>query len=121
MKNPDDITENDVKKDVMKYLEDQGIFHWKHWAGGKFDKNPNISDILGIYVVNVDDLVKAGIDKVGVFMGIELKRPGKKPTEGQMEWGKEVKKNHGIWFWVDCRESVVKFFNNINRNKKKEK
>ncbi len=106
MKRPDLILEKDVEKEIRKALKMAGVWHWKHWGGGF---NPGgIPDILGIYPVKVDDLVKEGIENVGVFLGIEVKRPGMKPSPDQKEWIQDINNNYGIGFWADNVHLVVR-------------
>lgn len=104
---PGNVTENDVKRESQRYLKKNNVFHWKHWAGGRYGRS-DIADLLGIYTVKVSDLYEAGIEEVGIFMGIELKRPGDVPTEDQYKWGDKVKEAGGIWFWADAVEVIIK-------------
>lgn len=104
---PGNVSEDDVKRESQRYLKKHNIFHWKHWAGGKYGRS-DIADILGIYKMKVSDLYDAGIEEIGVFMAIELKRPGEEPTEKQIEWGDKVKEAGGIWFWADAVETIIK-------------
>jgi len=106
MKRPDLITEKDVEKDVRTALKKACVWHWKHWGGGF--SGSNIADVLGVLPVKVQDLVDAGVEEVGVFLAIELKRPGKRPTKDQEDWGKDVRAARGIWMWADNVEKVVR-------------
>lgn len=110
---PDLIFEKDVEKEIKGALRKAGIFHWKHWGGGY---NPaGIPDLLGIYMVKVDDLVKEGIEEVGLFLGIEVKRPGKGPDENQERWIKDINDNHAIGFWTDNVHLVIRRLGLIER------
>jgi len=103
---PDLILEKDVEKEIRKALKMAQVWHWKHWGGGF---NPRgIPDILGIYPARVDDLVKAGVEEIGVFLGIEVKKPGQTPNKDQEDWIKNIVKNHGIGFWTDNVHVVIK-------------
>jgi hypothetical protein len=104
---PEILTEGDVVKAIRDLLRSRGVFHWK-FSPGPFGKQAGIADILGVYKVRVEDLVKAGVEEVGIFTAIEVKKPGKKPTDAQKRFLANVRDGAGIAFWADCIEDVIK-------------
>jgi hypothetical protein len=106
------------EKDVLKGV--RAVLQWARCWFFKMHPSPfqkwtdefgtvhssGMADIIGIYPVKVDDLVKAGVETVGVFMAIENKRPGKEPTELQHSFLSVVRKHHGIGLWTDNDEKL---------------
>lgn len=70
-----DVSEDTALQRIQGALQDAGnVTHVKIWHGNEAPKNePGIADILGVYTVNVEDLVRAGIRKVGIALAIEVK------------------------------------------------
>jgi len=100
------VLEADVVKAIRDLLRATGVFHWK-FSPGPFGNQEGISDILGVYKVKVADLVAAGVEEVGIFLAIEVKRPGKKPTDAQDRFIENIRDGAGIAFPADCVEDVV--------------
>ena len=69
---PKPQTEKEITASIRVVLRTFGIFHWKVWQGLGSEKG--VSDIIGMKTAKVADLVKAGIEKVGIFTAIEAKR-----------------------------------------------
>ena len=69
---PKPQTEKEITASIRTLLKAFGIFHWKVWQGLGSEKG--VSDIIGMKTVKVEDLVKAGVKKVGIFTAIEAKR-----------------------------------------------
>ena len=65
-------TEKEITASIRILLRTFSIFHWKVWQG--LGSQKGVSDIVGIKTVKVEDLVRAGIEKVGIFTAIEAKR-----------------------------------------------
>ncbi len=69
---PKPQSEKEITASIRSLLTAFGIFHWKVWQG--LGSQKGVSDIIGMKTVKVEDLVKAGIKKVGIFTAIEAKR-----------------------------------------------
>jgi len=77
-----------------------------------------VSDILGIQIVKVADLVEAGIEEVGIFMAIEVKKEGWKPPspdtkqyrhfKAQEDFIFKVNLDGGTGFFAQSVEEVIK-------------
>ncbi|MFH2075522.1 MAG: hypothetical protein ABIJ57_09280 [Pseudomonadota bacterium] len=83
------------------------VWHWKFRAG--IGNPPGVPDIIGIYRVRVDELVKAGVDEVGLFLGIEVKAPGKfvKAGSDQDQFLQTIQVNRGIAFEANDVQAVI--------------
>lgn len=88
--------ESDITKQIRSYLNLMGIPHWKIWQGAMSFKG--ISDIIGV----LPD---------GKFLAIEVKRPGRKPTERQKQFLEQVKAAGGVAFVAYNVEDVAKKLN----------
>jgi hypothetical protein len=99
--------EKDVQAAITQYLTLMGIFHWKqNNTGIKKDNGswipsnlPGVSDILGIL-------------KDGRFLAIEVKRPGGKATEAQLEFIENINDNGGVAFVADNVDIVIERLEN---------
>ena len=100
-------SEGEVTNQIRDALSRSGIWHWKHWSGG-FTGLAGISDLLGIYETSVDSLVNQNIKTVGIFMALEVKRPGQKPTQAQENFLELVNLHHGIGIWADNVDDVIR-------------
>ena len=101
-------SEKEVTRGVKKVLRNAHIWHFKHFSSMGSAKG--VPDIIGIRQVSVRDLVEAGIDKVGIFVGIELKREGLSKLKGnpdQERFLANVRDNHGIGFVTDNEQDVI--------------
>jgi len=89
-------TENDVKRELKKMLDEIGAFHFPASAGA-FSIG-GVSDRLACYK--------------GRFVAIECKRPGRRGEKNaglsglQVLFGEKVKKAGGLFFVVDGLESI---------------
>lgn len=86
------MKEADITRQIRDLLRALGIFHFKHWGGPMSPKG--LPDIMGCYD--------------GRFFGIEVKAPGKKPTEAQSNVLWNIRKAGGISFVARSVEDVVK-------------
>ena len=107
IKHPENITEKQVEKEIRDALKAAGIWHFKHW--GNMYSRTGIPDLIGCYPAKVEDLVKAGVEEIGIFLAIEVKRPGRVPDKDQEEKIKEIKRAKGIGFWADSSHKVIKY------------
>ena len=100
--------ENTVTKNIRKILKDGGVWHFKHKAS--LGSKKGVSDILGIRTVKIRDLLEAGIEEVGIFTAIEVKKEGViKGSPDQENFIAEVRKAGGIGFVTDNINDVVRY------------
>lgn len=103
---PPEQLERDITKAIRAILHTVGIRHWKEW-GGPLSEN-GIPDIVGLKKVRVADLVAAGQEFVGVFVGIEVKRPngpGLRPA--QEKWKRRILESAGIFIEGRSVDDVI--------------
>ena len=100
---PNPQSEKEITASIRTLLKAFGIFHYKNWQG--LGSQKGVSDIIGIKTVKVEDLVKAGVKKVGIFTATEVKREdavdcpyrcNHKICEKQSEFLDDVKAGGGI-------------------------
>ena len=66
-----------------------------------------VSDIIGVKRVNVADLVRDGIEHVGICTAIEIKTEKGKPSEHQEKFIERIKREGGIAFIAKSIEDVI--------------
>jgi hypothetical protein len=76
-------SESDITKAIRGILDIARIRHWKQWQGMYSERG--VPDIVGIKKVKVSDLAAAGVEYVGVFVGIEVKRKSVKELRPAQE------------------------------------
>lgn len=96
-------TETEIQKSILDYLI--GVKHFFCWRNNTGGLNTDTRFIRFGKVGSGDIL---GLTKEGRFFSIEVKRPGKKPTEDQIEFMNAVAFNNGIAFVATCLEDVFK-------------
>lgn len=109
-------SETELTKGIRKILSACGIFCWKQWQG-PMSQPKGVSDIIGIKKVKVSDLVKMGIDEVGIFTAIEVKKPGWNPPgedaksyrhySEQKRFVETVLRHGGVAFFASSIEDVI--------------
>jgi hypothetical protein len=85
--------ENNVKKQLIKVLDELKCFHYPASAGAF--SVAGIPDRVGTYK--------------GRFFGCECKAPGKKPTALQKVCKERIEAAGGQWFLIDGPESIETF------------
>jgi Holliday junction resolvase len=96
-KEKDETTETRIVKKTLKLLRKEGGF-WVKTHGGPFQKS-GLPDILGCWK--------------GRFVGFEVKRPGKNPTEIQKNTIKEIIKAGGIAKIVTSVDEVLNLIKGV--------
>ena len=102
-----DITESEVKRDIIWFLQLNQIFCWVNHTTGIYDTKQKkfrklnglgartgVSDILGIYK--------------GQPLAIEVKKPGNKATDKQLEFINDFNLNGGLAFVATSVHDVQK-------------
>lgn len=92
--------EQDIQKDILDFLEKNGILAIKH-------------NNIGIYArAGVPDIICCS--NQGKFIGIEVKRPGEKPKPIQYAFLEAINKLNGVAFYATSVDDVKQ--NLIERN-----
>jgi hypothetical protein len=88
--------ESAITKAIRSILNTVGIRHYKAWGGPMSEKG--IPDIVAIKRVKVADLVANGVEEVGIFVGIEVKRPKTGVlSPHQIKWKRRIEDSAGIF------------------------
>jgi hypothetical protein len=102
--------ESGITKAIRAILNTVGIKHYKAWAGPLSERG--IPDLVAIKKVRVADLVASGQEFVGVFVGIEVKRPsapGLRPD--QEKWKRRIEASGGIFIEARSIDDVIEALN----------
>lgn len=110
------VLERDVKAVVMDYLACVPHSRWwvrnvgsRDWQDSKGRRRivkfaaPGQSDIYGIWN--------------GVHCEIELKRPGKTPTDEQKQYLLDIRQLGGIAFWTDSLDRLIEHMADAKRER----
>lgn len=100
----DSPRETEIQNDIRVSLSERGAIIWRNnvglakYADGSVVKyglcNPGGSDLIGIIPVLITpDMVGSTL---GRFVAVEVKRPGKHPTEDQENFIRVISENGGI-------------------------
>lgn len=95
--------ERKVQEKTLKVIRQYGGYVYKNAQNMYTEKGR--PDLTACVPVSIKQLIKIfGEDaKVGLFVGIELKRDGhlNEVSEAQYIVGKQIKKAHGVWIAID--------------------
>lgn len=78
------VKENTIESDILQYLRYIGFLAWRTHTGKNPPAEKGILDI--------------GAIKQGMYVEVEVKRPGQKPSEGQKQRITDVRANGGLAF-----------------------
>jgi len=110
-----EISENEIKNQILQYLTARGIFAWRQNSGAFIYENnrqnhkrrfvrcgiPGISDIIGFY-------------KSTTFF-LEVKTPTGKPTKNQKLFLEQVNKNNQLGVIVRSLDDCIELFEQWDR------
>lgn len=104
------MTERESKTQtrVMQLLRKNGCYVYKNAQNMYTEKGR--PDLTACIPVTIKQLQKVFGDdmKIGIFVGIEMKRPGKvnNISEAQEIVGRQIEKSGGLWFHVDGTDEI---------------
>ncbi len=100
------LLEKDIQLQIMDWLKIKGVYCWQNKSQGTFDPKKSIfrKPNNRHWINGVSDIL--GVTNFGVFLAIEVKRPGNKPTAEQLLFLQEIKKRGGIGIWSDSLKST---------------
>ena len=99
MPNPETTLQNEIRMALSKV----GVTNWRNNTGALRDKDGRLvryglctgsSDIIGIKPVKITEDMVGQV--IGQFVAIEVKTPGKHPTEAQKKFLKAVRRAGGV-------------------------
>ena len=96
--------EKDIQRSILEYLSYRKVFCWRNNTGGFRDKRDHFYQFGK---VGSGDII--GLTKDGRFFSIEVKVPGKYPTQHQLDFMTAVNRNKGLAFVANSLEDVQKY------------
>ena len=98
-------TEKDIQKVILEWLTLKKYFCWRNNTGATpFQKKGGGNYFVRYGLVGSGDIL--GLTKTGRFFSIEVKAPGKKPTESQLNFMQAINENGGLAFTAHCLNDV---------------
>lgn len=103
-------TEQQIVKSILEYLAYRKIFAWRNNTGAMIASYKNKERLVRYGAKGSPDII--GILPGGIFLGLEVKRPGGKSSAAQKEFGEKVFAVGGIYKVVHSVEEVQSLFGN---------
>lgn len=115
---PHIVLEREIQKACLSWLQAKGIYAWRQNTAGVYDPIQKtfrtfhglrgVADILGIVPQDVlcelED--KLQYERFGCLLAVEVKRPGKAPTNEQAAFLREINERGGIGICVHGIEEL---------------
>ena len=101
------LREQDIQRQILDFLRFKGIYCWKNSTVGIF--NPKTGGYIPSHAKGVSDIL--GILPGGRFLAIEVKRPGGRPSEHQVQFLQEINGRRGLAFIAYSVEDVERQLN----------
>lgn len=96
------LKEKEIQKQIIEYLQFKNIFHYRNNTG-TFSNNKGGFYSFG--AVGSPDVICV-ID--GIYIGLEVKKPGGKQSENQKAFQKNLEAAGGKYFLVYSLDDVIK-------------
>jgi hypothetical protein len=100
------MKESDVQKAILKMLKSHPKVGWAYITSSGYVKGLGGGKMFRVGVPGMSDIM--GQMKDGRLLAIEVKVPGKRPTESQMQFIADVNRFYGIAGWADSVETAMK-------------
>lgn len=97
-------SESQFQKECIDYLKTKGCYVYKNNQNEFTEKGrPDLTVCMPVVFIN-----KGRECKVGLYMGLELKREDKynKTSLAQEIVGRQIRKAHGLWYKIDSIEQL---------------
>ncbi len=98
------MKESELQKEIKDMLDSHPLVAHCHTTTTGMLRGIKSNTIIKVGTPGLPDIV--GQLKSGVFFGLEIKLPGKKPNEDQLKFIARVNENNGIAGWVDSLEAA---------------
>ncbi len=100
------MKENEIQKTIIDYLLLNQIFCWRNNTGvARYQDRNGESRFIKYGKVGSSDII--GILPDGRFLAIEVKAPGKEPTERQAEFLQSIAENNGVAIVATSLNEVI--------------
>ena len=98
------MTETEIQKQILDYLKTTGVKAWRANSGkGRYN--------VYLSPAGTPDII--GYLPSGKFLGIEVKKPGEKPIEKQVEWMEAAAGSGCIIIVAHCLDDVIRSLEQI--------
>jgi len=97
------VTEHDIQGAILDWLALHRIFHYRQNTGKIMRSYGGKTRCISFGAKGAPDIVAI---VGGKYVGIEVKAPGKEPTEDQMAFGKNLTDAGGRYIVARCLEDV---------------
>lgn len=107
--------ESKTQFDVMTYLKKNKVYVYKNAQNLYTERGrPDLTACIPVKVSNLLKIYKPD-DTIGLFVGIEMKRPGKlkNVSLAQEIVGRQIQKAGGIWLPDDNVSSIIEFLTRL--------
>ena len=102
------MLESDVQQKMMKTIRKYGGYVYKNAQNMYTEKGrPDLTACIPVTLKKLNDMYDENT-KVGLFVGIEVKRNKKKydRTDAHIIVGKQIQKSSGLWFSIEDPDIV---------------
>lgn len=100
------MKESDIQKAILKMLKSHPKVGWAYITSSGYVKGVNGGKMFRVGVPGMSDIM--GQMKDGRLLAIEVKVPGKTPTELQEQFIADVNLYYGVAGWADSVETAIK-------------
>lgn len=103
-------TEKETQAKCLKWLSEQGIFHYRQNSGAFMGQGG------GMYQIGVKGAPDIIIVRLGRFVGVEVKdkKPSAKQSPSQIKFQKELEAAGGVYLLIRDVEELKRFLNENN-------
>lgn len=100
------MSEKEIQKAILKAIKAHPRTGWAYITSSGYVKGLNGGQMFRVGVPGMSDIM--GQMKDGRLLAIEVKVPGKKPTELQLDFIQMVNQYDGVGGWADRTETALK-------------
>ena len=102
-----DLKESDIQKSILDYLKIKHYVIFKHRSVGIYKQDTGKYIPLAFGEKGISDLIAC--DPYGRFWAIEVKKPGGRPSQEQLDFLSRVRENNGVALLVDSLDQVLAY------------
>jgi Holliday junction resolvase len=99
------LLEKDIQKQIVDYLTIKGWYLIRVNSGAQFVESKGKKRMIRLAPAGTPDIIACSPE--GRFYGIEVKRPGNKPTQLQKETLQRITATGGVGMWVTSVDELI--------------
>jgi hypothetical protein len=107
-------SEADVQKSILAYLKYMGVRAWRQNVGAVSAEHNGRKRFVRFGERGAADV--HGVLPGGRYIAVEVKKPGKKPTDAQLLWLRAIDAAGGLAFWASSVEEVQRVVTAVLRD-----